>query len=104
RYAFFPRDIEAAIVANAAAMAAQAAEALPPPGVAVGAASCSTNGSTPARNPPTAALPPITALKRFSRINDESKFSTCRNHSAAASKALFGINPTTSLLTGDTPW
>src|SRR5581483_11024541 len=38
RYAFFPRDIVATMWANPAAMAALAAAALPPPGVAVGAA------------------------------------------------------------------
>ena len=40
--------------ARAAAIAPAAAAALPPPGVAVGAASCSMKGSTPARRPPTA--------------------------------------------------
>ncbi len=74
-------------------MAPLAAAALPPPGVAVGAASCSTKGSTPARSPPTAIFPPMTAAKRFSRISEESKFSTCRNHSAACSSAFFGIKP-----------
>ena len=82
--------MEATMLARPAAMAAAAAEALPPPGVAVGAASCSTNGSTPARSPPTAIFPPMTAMSRFSKIKDESKFSTCRNHSAASSKALLG--------------
>src|SRR5436853_269282 len=53
RYAFLPRDIEATMCARAAAIAPAAAEALPPPGVAVGAARFSTNGSMPARNPPT---------------------------------------------------
>ena len=67
------------------------------------AASCSTNGSTPARKPPTAIFPPITAASRFSKIRDESKFSICRNHSAACSKAFFGIRPTISLETGITP-
>ena len=86
-----------------AAMAAAAADALPPPGVAVGAANCSTKGSTPARKPPTAIFPLMTAARRFSRINDESKFSTCRNHSAACSKAFLGISPTISLDTGVTP-
>ncbi len=85
------------------AIAPAAAAALPPPGVAVGAASCSMKGSTPARSPPTAILPLITASRRFSRISDESKFSICRNHSAADSKAFFGINPTISLLTACTP-
>ena len=102
-YAFFPRDMEATILARPAAMAPLAAEALPPPGVAVGAASCSTKGSTPARRPPTAILPPITAASRFSRTSNESKFSTCRNHSAACSNDFFGINPTISLETGAAP-
>ena len=84
-------------------MAALAAAALPPPGVAVGAASCSTNGSTPALNPPIDTFPPITALNRFSKMREESKFSTCRNHSAACSSAFLGINPTISLETGITP-
>ena len=70
----------------------------------MGAASCSTNGSTPARRPPTAIFPPITAARRFSRISDESKFSTCRNHSAACSSAFFGMSPTISLETGMTPY
>jgi hypothetical protein len=61
------------------------------------------NGSTPARIPPTAILPLITAASRFSRISDESKFSTCRNHSAASSSAFFGISPTISLDSGITP-
>ena len=79
------------MAARPAAIAAAAAEALPPPGVAVGAASCSTKGSTPARRPPTAVFPPMTDARRFSRINEESKFSTCRNHSAACSRiALLG--------------
>ena len=82
-------------------MAPLAAAALPPPGIAVGAASCSMNGSIPARKPPTAILPLITAASRFSRISEESKFSTCRNHSAACSKARFGIRPTISLETGN---
>ena len=91
-------------MASPAAMAPAAAEALPPPGVAVGAASCSTKGSTPARRPPTAIFPPMTAARRFSRISDESKFSTCRNHSAACSNAFFGISPTISLERGTTPY
>ena len=61
RYAFFPRDIDATIADNPAAIAPAAAAALPPPGVAVGAANCSINGSTPARNPPTTIFPLITA-------------------------------------------
>ena len=104
RYAFFPRDIDATITANPAAMAPAAAAALPPPGVAVGAANCSTNGSTAARSPPTDIFPLITAVRRFSKIRDESKFSTCKNHSAACSNAFFGINPTISLETGTTPY
>ncbi len=84
-------------------MAPEAAAALPPPGVAVGAANSSMKGSTPARNPPTEILPPITAARRFSRMSVESKFSTCRNHSAACSKASLGISPTISLETGTTP-
>ena len=36
-------------------------------------------------------------------MSDESKFSTCKNHSAADSSAFFGISPTISLLTGDDP-
>src|SRR5229473_553745 len=102
-YAFFPRDMEATIAASPAAIAPLAAAALPPPGVAVGAASCSMNGSTPARNPPTATLPLITAARRFSRMSDESKLSTCRNHSAACSRAFLGTRPTISLLVGATP-
>ena len=46
----------------------------------------------------------MTAVSRFSKIKDESKFSTCRNHSAACSSAFFGINPTISLDTGTTPY
>src|SRR6184192_860801 len=56
--------MEATMVASPAAIAPLAAAALPPPGVAVDAASCSTNGSTPARKPPTAIFPPITAGSR----------------------------------------
>jgi len=59
--------------------------------------------SRPALGPPGAILPPITAASRFSRMSDESKFSTCRNHSAACSKACFGMSPTISLETGATP-
>ena len=103
RYAFFPRDMDATMVASPAAMAAAAAAALPPPGVAVGAASCSMNGSTPALHPPTVILPARIAARRFSRIKDESKFSTWRNHSAACSRAFLGINPTISLDTSATP-
>src|ERR1035438_4692477 len=73
---------------SAAAIAAVAAAAQPPPGAAVGAASCSINGSTPERIPPTAIFPLITAARRFSKISDESKFSICRNHSAASSSAF----------------
>ena len=83
----------ATIAASAAAIAPAAADALPPPGVAVGAASCSTNGSTPARNPPTAIFPPMIACRRFSRISEESKFSICKNHSEAISRAFLGMSP-----------
>ena len=34
-------------------------------------------------------------------MSDESKFSTCRNHSAACSRASLGIRPTISLETGN---
>ena len=50
-----------------------------------------------------AIFPLVTAASRFSRIMDESKFSTCRNHSAACSRAFFGIRPTISLPTMETP-
>ena len=45
----------------------------------------------------------MTAVSRFSRISEESKFSTCRNHSAACSRAFLGIKPTISLDIGITP-
>ena len=68
RWAFLPREIAATIDTSPAAMAAAAAEALPPAGVGVGAASCSINGATPALRPPEADLAGSRLSDKLGRI------------------------------------
>src|SRR5260370_34327036 len=53
RYAFFPRDMDATMVASPAAMAAAAAAALPPPGVAGGGGPRAWKWSDPGSPSPT---------------------------------------------------
>ena len=42
-------------------------------------------------------------MPTIDQFREESKFSTCKNHSAACSKAFFGIRPTISDEVGITP-
>ena len=90
-----------------AASAPANADTLPPPGVAVGAATASRNGrASPTSFPSFAVIrgaPLSASASLFSNTCAGEKFSSCRKKSAAISMAFFGTNPTISLPTGFTP-